>query len=202
MSAPQLAAAALLRLAADQHLEPRLERTISRVGGGCRIQFRSPALSAAINSLYAYRFGSGIQSQGEDGRYHRTADARVTERMVRPYGREAQLAFLSGAFARRSRDGEFFLVNAEHKAELIGGLLTSLGCSDVWVRSTAGRIPGPRSSPSRRRPKSRSGWSTTGRRRPARSPCCARRSRGSGDEDPSYRADLEKRVPVVGLVPV
>ena len=141
MSAPQLAAAALLRLAADQHLEPRLERTISRVGGGCRIQFRSPALSAAINSLYAYRFGSGIQSQGEDGRYHRTADARVTERMVRPYGREAQLAFLSGAFARRSRDGEFFLVNAEHKAELIGGLLTSLGCSDVWVRSTAGRIP-------------------------------------------------------------
>ncbi len=61
--------------------------------------------------------------------------------MIRPYGREAELAFLSGAFARRSRDGEFLLINAEHKAELIGRLLADLGCSDVWVRSTAGLIP-------------------------------------------------------------
>lgn len=133
--------AALLTLAADQRLEPRLERTISQAGEACRIQFRSPALGAAIHSLYAYRFGSGIQSPGEDGRYHRTADLRVTAGMIRPYGREAQLAFLAGAFARRSRDGEFFLVNAEHKAELIGRFLSDLGCSDVWVRSTAGRIP-------------------------------------------------------------
>ncbi len=133
--------AALLRLAADQHLEPRLERTIRQAGEACRIQFRSPTLSKGINSLYAYRFGSGIQSQGEDGRYHRTAALRVTDGMIRPYGREAQLAFLAGAFARRSRDGEFFLINAEHKAELIGRLLTGLGCSDVWVRSTEGLIP-------------------------------------------------------------
>jgi len=134
-------AVALVRLAADQHLEPRLERKLSQAGEACRIQFRSPALSAGINSLYAYRFDSGIQRQGEDGRYHRTAAPRVTERMIRPYGREAQLAFLSGAFARRSRDGDYLLVNAEHKAELIGQLLADLGCSDVWVRSTAGLIP-------------------------------------------------------------
>ncbi|MBZ0089961.1 MAG: hypothetical protein K8H90_06245, partial [Thermoanaerobaculia bacterium] len=61
--------------------------------------------------------------------------------MFRPYGREAQLAFLSGAFARWRRDGEFLLVNADHKAEVIGRLLTGLGGSDVWVRSTAGLIP-------------------------------------------------------------
>ncbi len=133
--------AALRKLAADQRLEPRLERKTVGAGEQCRVVFHSPTLAAGINSLYTYELTSGHQSLGEDGRYHRTAALRVTDGMIRPYGREAKLAFLAGAFARRSQEGEFFLVNANHKAEIIGRFLTELGASDVWLRSTAGLIP-------------------------------------------------------------
>lgn len=131
-------AAALARFAADQGLDPRVERRIQQE---CLVSFHSRALADAINSFYDIELTDGVQSVGDDGEYHRTGRGFVSSERVAPHGAPAARAYLAGAYARFGDGDRFRFANAQHKAELVATLLREHGGHRIVVETTWDTIP-------------------------------------------------------------
>lgn len=129
---------AVRRLAAEQGWEDDVSVEVIVNSGHQFPRIRSPRVSAAIDSLYEVRFTSGIRATGRDGRYHRTARLFVKPEMIEPYGREAKLAFLAGAYFRFHRGEDLALHNAPHKVAVIVALLRELGAVDIGTTTKMG----------------------------------------------------------------
>jgi len=66
---------------------------------------------------------------------------RATLDMFDGMGRDAMLAYLSGAYQRYGRGNTIGFANAEHKADLIARLLTEVGATDVRRLTARDSIP-------------------------------------------------------------
>jgi hypothetical protein len=119
--------------------------------------YHSKVIADRLNSCYRYQASNGGFVQGADGTYRRTASASLELRLfMRSSGhgsvdargwpdevfhRRRALAYLSGAWSRNGRRGDFVFANAKDKANLVAQLLVALGCHDVRLESVFGYIP-------------------------------------------------------------
>jgi hypothetical protein len=116
--------------------ERRVSATISEDREDARIVLRSRELAVLIDASYA---DIQLYGQRDDGTVLR--EARVSPALFDGKGADEKLSYLAGAYARYGAAHSFRITNAQHKVELIAGLLTSLGCADVTVTYHPGTVP-------------------------------------------------------------
>jgi hypothetical protein len=144
----------LARLAREQGLDPAVREETAQE---CLLFYRSKAIADRLNSCYRFQATGGTAAPGTDGTYRRVAEASLGMELFRRGGRaewtfgvgrtdsnfyrRRALAYLSGAWARYGRDGDFVFANSQEKARLIASLLSDLGCQRVRLESNVGFIP-------------------------------------------------------------
>lgn len=102
-------------------------------------ELRGAALADLINGYYRPDFAGGI-TVVPSGR--RAAAAFLPMAAVAGAGEDDKRAFLHGAYARFGAGNRFQFVNARHKAEITGHLLTEMGCPGVTISLTnPGYVP-------------------------------------------------------------
>ena len=141
------------RLAKEQSLDATIrEETIQE----CLPVYHSKAIADRLNSCYRYRASNGQLVQGADGTSRRTASASLEMGLFMHSGhgaatergwpdevfyRRRALAYVSGAWHRNGRGGDFVFANSKDKANLVAQLLVALGCHGVRLESDFGLIP-------------------------------------------------------------
>jgi hypothetical protein len=144
----------LRKLAQEQSLDSGSIR--EEIEQGCLMSFRSCPIAERLNSCYR-RATAGGAARGTDGTYHRiwraslgltlfTRSGRVETkpgvgRVDENFYRRRALAYVSGAWVRWGRNGDFVFANAQDKVHLIAELLSWLGCTKVRIESDVGFIP-------------------------------------------------------------
>jgi hypothetical protein len=123
----------LSRLAREQGLRDDVHE---RVYQECLTEFRSSEVRLALDSFYVDRRTTGMFVNGNE-----VITLRATLDMFDGMGRDAMLAYLSGAYQRYGRGNTIGFANAEHKADLIARLLTEVGATDVRRLTARDSIP-------------------------------------------------------------
>lgn len=141
------------RLATEQSLDPAIRDETMQ---DCLRVYHSKTIADRLNSCYRYRASNGQLVQGADGTYRRTASASLEMGLFMHSGhgagtergwpdevfyRRRALAYVSGAWRRHGRGGDFVFANSKEKANLVAQLLVALGCHGVRLESDFGLIP-------------------------------------------------------------
>jgi hypothetical protein len=124
----------LSRLAREQGLRDDVRE---RVFQECLTEFGSLDMRLALDSFYVDRRTTGIFTPNRK----EVISLRATYDMSYGMGRDAKLAYLSGAYQRYGRESTFGFANAEHKADLVARLLTEVGATEVCQVNTRDSIP-------------------------------------------------------------
>ncbi len=123
----------LSRLAREQGFRDDVSE---RVHQECLTEFQSLEMRVALDSFYVDRRTTGMFANENE-----IIALRATYDMFDGMGRDAKLAYLSGAYQRYGSGSAFVFANAEHKADLIARLLTDVGATDVRRATARDSIP-------------------------------------------------------------
>ena len=121
-------------LARERQVAPATLESDERLGWPV---LRSHALAALINGCYA-----DVRSEGMRDAEGRAARHMYASRaMFRDSSKAQILSYLAGAFVRDGKDNAFDIAMADHKVDVVAGLLEKLGCSDLTVTYRPGWVP-------------------------------------------------------------